>query len=267
MSVFIIRLIRLDRLLALRFPLHRSLHLNQKSPMVACGTAWRGKSGISCSSFTALHARLGVLQSEWHLSFPCRRYAFAVFIIVNSVLFLMIGAGQVSIYRAVHNTPVAGSTQHRQQDMAIGRRLSLIVFTDFCCWLPVGVMGLLAARGTPIPGEVNVWTAIFVLPLHSALNPFLCTLNTVLERRRKQREQLSIQTMMTSLQKDASKWSDDRVNELVQNMLKARRLDIGTWPADQAVELLLPSILTDGRVTKFWSSFIPSILARGRLNR
>ena len=244
-SAFIICLITLDRLLVLRFPLHRSLHLTQNSAMVACGAAWG--VGVVLAALPLLpftpgwefYSQNGIclpLPITRH-QFPGRRYAFAVFIIVNFVLFLMIGAGQVSIYRAIRCTPVEGSTLRRQQDMDIARRLFLIVFTDFCCWFPIGVMGLLAARGTPIPDEVNVWAAIFVLPLNSALNPFLYTLNTVLERRRKEREQQRIQIMMTSIQSDVSNWPDDRVNQLVQNMLKAHRLDIGTWPADQAVEL------------------------------
>ena len=213
--------------------------------MLACGAAWG--AGVALAAvpllpFTAdweFYSQTGICipLPITRQQFPGRRYAFALFIIVNFVLFLMIGAGQLSIYRAIHNTPMAGRTQRRQQDMAIARRLFLIVFTDFCCWFPIGVMGLLAARGTPIPDEVNVWAAIFVLPLNSALNPFLYTLNTVLERRRKEREQQLIQIMMTSIQSDVSNWPDDRVNQLVQNMLKAHRLDIGTWPADQAVEL------------------------------
>nr|KAG5694018.1 hypothetical protein BaRGS_002472 [Batillaria attramentaria] len=66
--------------------------------------------------------------------------------------------------------------------MAIARRLSLIVFTDFCCWFPIGLMGLLAFHDTPIPGEVNVWAAIFILPVNSAINPFLYTLSMLVER-------------------------------------------------------------------------------------
>ena len=38
------------------------------------------------------------------------------------------------------------------------------------------------STGVPISGEVNVAVAIFVLPLNSALNPFLYTLNILKER-------------------------------------------------------------------------------------
>ena len=244
-SAFIICLITLDRLLLLRFPMHCSLHLTRKSSMVACGAAWG--AGVALAALPLLpftpdwefFSQNGIclpLPITRH-NFPGWHYAFAVFIIINFFLFLMIGAGQLVIFRAIRNTPMAGRTQRRQKDIAISRRLFFIVFTDFCCWFPVGVMGLLAAQGMPISGEVNVWTAIFVLPLNSALNPFLYTLNTELERRRRERERRRIEAMMNSLQSDVNTWSDDRVDHMVQHMLKTRRLKIDTWPAEQAVEL------------------------------
>ena len=55
-------------------------------------------------------------------------------------------------------------------------------------WFPVGLLGLLASGGYPIPGEVNVVLVILVLPLNAALNPFLYTVNTLLERRQRERE-------------------------------------------------------------------------------
>ena len=57
--------------------------------------------------------------------------------------------------------------------------------SDFLCWFPIGLLGLLASSGTPFPGEISVAMAIFVLPFNSALNPFLYTLNVVLEKRRR----------------------------------------------------------------------------------
>jgi hypothetical protein len=68
--------------------------------------------------------------------------------------------------------------------MAVARRLLLVAVTDFCCWFPVGVMGLLAKGGTAIPGQVSAWTAVVILPLNSALNPFLYTINSIAQKRR-----------------------------------------------------------------------------------
>ena len=74
------------------------------------------------------------------------------------------------------------------RDLTVARRLISVAVTDFLCWFPIGLCGLLASAGTPIPVEVNVGLAIFVLPLNSALNPFMYTFNMVMEKRRKAKE-------------------------------------------------------------------------------
>ena len=223
-SAFIICLITVDRFLLLRFPFRPHSHLTCRSAMLACAAAWT--IGVLLAlvpllpftqhwefySQTSICLPLPITRQQ----FPGQTYSFSIFIGLNFALFLLIGAGQLSIYRAVHNTPMAGRTQNHQQDAAVARRLFLVVFTDFCCWFPVGVMGLLAARGTPIPGEVNVVTAVFVLPLNSALNPFLYTLNTVLERRVNRKEQERMQNMMNKLQTELSTWPYDKLAQLVR---------------------------------------------------
>ena len=73
--------------------------------------------------------------------------------------------------------------------MTLAHRLAAVVVSDFLCWFPVGVLGLMAYNHYPVPKEMNVAIAIFVLPLNSALNPLIYTLNTVLEKRSDQRLQ------------------------------------------------------------------------------
>nr|KAG5713693.1 hypothetical protein BaRGS_024741 [Batillaria attramentaria] len=58
----------------------------------------------------------------------------------------------------------ASNTSVKPQDRSIARRLVTVVLSDFFCWFPIGLMGLLASHEVPLPGEVNVATAIFVLP-------------------------------------------------------------------------------------------------------
>nr|KAG5707131.1 hypothetical protein BaRGS_011842 [Batillaria attramentaria] len=224
-SAFIICIITLDRLLVLRFPLKRHLHLTRRSALVACSAAWL--TGIVLAVVPLLPATGWEFYSQTgiclplpitRLQFPGKQYAFGVFIVLNFVLFLLIGSGQILIYRAVRNTLMADKTQRRQQDMAIARRLFLIVFSDFCCWFPVGLMGLLADQGTPIPGEVTVLVAIFVQPINSAINPFLYTLNMLLERRRKGSEETRIQRTLDRLKVDMITWSVERMEELRQHV-------------------------------------------------
>ncbi|KAL8601647.1 hypothetical protein ACOMHN_003913 [Nucella lapillus] len=93
----------------------------------------------------------------------------------------------------------------KSQDMQIARGLITIVVSDFLCWFPIGLLGLLASEGTRVPGEVSVALAIIVLPLNSAMNPFLYNLNLLLQHRRKVREQQLLQSLMTTLEADLPK--------------------------------------------------------------
>ncbi|XP_025107404.1 uncharacterized protein LOC112572091 [Pomacea canaliculata] len=108
--------------------------------------------------------------------------------VLNGFLFLLITAGQVFIFWSVR-VNIMTDTSKKTKDLTIARRLMTVVVSDFCCKFPVALLGLLAARGTPVSSEVIVALVIFVVPLNSALNPFLYTYNVMKERRRKAREE------------------------------------------------------------------------------
>ena len=44
-------------------------------------------------------------------------------------------------------------------------------------------LGILALFGTPVSGDVYAWVAVFVLPVNSALNPFLYTLSAIIKKK------------------------------------------------------------------------------------
>jgi hypothetical protein len=120
-------------------------------------------------------------------------YAFSVMIVLNLLLFLLVASGQLLIYHTVRQSAqalrdVSGTSNSRNPEVRVARRLTSIVVTDFLCWFPLGLLGVLAACGVPIPGEVSVAMAI-VLPLNSALNPFLYTFNVLRERWERLEEQ------------------------------------------------------------------------------
>ena len=85
--------------------------------------------------------------------------------------------------RLSSSSQLAADTK-RSTELVLVYRLISVVISDFLCWFPIGVLGLLASQGYAIPSEVNVAMAIFVLPLNSALNPFLYSLNRMREKAR-----------------------------------------------------------------------------------
>jgi hypothetical protein len=125
-----------------------------------------------------------------HRAFPGRPYSFGVMIILNLILFLSIGVDQSAIYATIRSDTMAiGQDSRRQQNASIARRLIMIAVTDFLCWFPVGLLGILANLNVPITKNANVVLVTYVIPLNPAFNPLVYTLNSILEQRRRNKEQ------------------------------------------------------------------------------
>ena len=192
-SALVIALITIDRFLVLRFPFS-NFRFEARSAQVACFSVWAvgvllaGLPLLSLTDDWQFYGQTGICipLPVTRSDFPGHSYAFGVMIVANFVLFVVIAAGQFFIFWSIHvNTVSSDQTTRRANDLTIARRLLTVAMSDFLCWFPIGLLGLLASSGTPIPGEVSVAMAIFVLPFNSALNPFLYTLNVVLEKRRR----------------------------------------------------------------------------------
>ena len=195
-SAFIICLITLDRFLALRFPFS-SLHFSRRSALAACAIVWVAGIALAMvpllptTSHWEFYSQTGIcipLPFTTSERFHGYHYSFSVMIILNFVLFLLIAVGQAFIYWSVRSNSISSSKKTGSRDATIARRLTTIVLSDFLCWFPIGLLGVLASTGTPIPDELNVAVAIFVTPFNSALNPFLYTFNVLMEKRRKAQE-------------------------------------------------------------------------------
>ena len=116
------------------------------------------------------------LNSE---SYPGSGYGVAIFLGVNSVLFLIIAAGQLATNRVIWtNSKKAGlvgeqARRRLHRDMIVARKLFAIALTDFACWFPICIMGFIAHMGYTIPDAAYAWTAVVALPINSSINPFL----------------------------------------------------------------------------------------------
>ena len=206
-SVSFIGLITLDRFIVIRCPF-TTRRFRPWSAHVASGAVWL--FGIVLAAVPLLP-----VTAHWNFYgqtgiciplpitrrvFPGQKYSFGVMIIFNLFLFLLIGSGQGLIYKSILGSRMGLSdTSNASQDLAIARRLFAVVVSDFLCWFPIGLLGLLASNGVSIPGEVTVAIAIFVLPVNSALNPFLYTLNILLEKKRRLKEDRLQQRLVAEL--------------------------------------------------------------------
>ncbi|CAH1800939.1 unnamed protein product [Owenia fusiformis] len=107
-------------------------------------------------------------------------YSFALFNVVNLIAFVLIATGYLAIFFATRISRLKSkqcSGQEKERKMAA--KLMWIVATDFCCWVPVIIMGFLTYYKVQLPGEIVAYVSIFVLPINSAINPILYTFSTL----------------------------------------------------------------------------------------
>nr|XP_006817056.1 PREDICTED: uncharacterized protein LOC102804127 [Saccoglossus kowalevskii] len=192
-SVFTLTFITFDRFMSIVFPF-RFRRISFQKAAVVMATAWLVVVILSCLPLTGIeyfgdeyYARSGVCLGL-HLTNDHRpgwEYSVVLFLGINLISFIMIFVGYVVMYIVVKKTATAAG-QGNEQEMAVAKRMTLIVMTDFFCWMPIIIMGLLALSDiVTIPGQVYAWTAVFILPLNSALNPFLYTVSSIKARKEK----------------------------------------------------------------------------------
>eukprot|EP00057_Strongylocentrotus_purpuratus_P006290 XP_011660764.1 PREDICTED: G-protein coupled receptor GRL101 isoform X2 [Strongylocentrotus purpuratus] len=111
-------------------------------------------------------------------------YSTAVFIVLNLICFVAVFVFYVAIFVYVRKAAVSsGRKTERKSEIRMAMKMAVIVGTDFLCWMPVIIMGILSQSGSAvIPVVTYVWTIVFVLPINSSLNPYLYTISTIIQQ-------------------------------------------------------------------------------------
>ena len=92
---------------------------------------------------------------------------------------------QIFIY-ARKSSQSAGRKRDEKQEIRRAMKMSVIVLTDFCTWVPLLVVCILAQSNViKVNPLTYAWTVAFILPINSAINPFLYTLIMLIEERNK----------------------------------------------------------------------------------
>ncbi|XP_041476257.1 G-protein coupled receptor GRL101-like [Lytechinus variegatus] len=122
------------------------------------------------------HTRYNIIASS---SISTWQFSIAVFLGLNLISFVVILLCYIAIFFKVRLTrkEVGRKAAGSSDDVRMALKMSLIVGTDFFCWMPIIVLGILVQSDVIIlSSDVYAWLVVFVLPINSSLNPFLYTL-------------------------------------------------------------------------------------------
>ena len=109
-------------------------------------------------------------------------YSIFLFFGFNFLCFFIILACYEEILRAVYRaSKAAGKKREMKEQIRLCTKVAVIVATDFFCWFPIIIIGILGQSGavTIAPG-VFAWVVTLILPINSAINPYLYTLAAVI---------------------------------------------------------------------------------------
>ena len=119
-------------------------------------------------------------------------YSIVVFIGVNLTCFIIVACCYIEIFRDAQKTTKKSSrTQDHDDEIRMAKRMFAIVFTDFCCWVPLGFICIFTQSGVfEVSPEMYAWTVGFILPINSSTNPFLYVLyETITDHLKKKQEE------------------------------------------------------------------------------
>ncbi|XP_030847580.1 G-protein coupled receptor GRL101-like isoform X2 [Strongylocentrotus purpuratus] len=213
-SVFILAIITIDRVLCVVFPFGK-LKFRATSARVGVALIWAIAfvvsivplvvssyiSGFYGQSDVCVGLPLNVESTEtgelvfnierrvWeYLQYettkrPSWVYSIAIFLGVNFLIFILILLSYVVIFvhvrksaRSVANPASGSGSSDRAREVKLATRMSIIVLTDFFCWMPVIIMGILSQTGAvTLPVSLYAWSVVFILPINATINPYLYT--------------------------------------------------------------------------------------------
>ena len=116
-------------------------------------------------------------------------FASVMFLCLNLLCYLIILVCYIEIVRSFLKTSKrTGRDPDEKEQIRLTLKVAAIVLTDFICWFPIILLGILVQAGVlTLPASVFAWCVTFILPINSAINPYLYTIGGVVSRRLKRR--------------------------------------------------------------------------------
>ncbi|XP_071798569.1 uncharacterized protein [Asterias amurensis] len=142
-------------------------------------------------------------------------FSIALFLGVNLLCFLVILICYIFIFASARSS-MKSVRRHKNQDdeLRMAMKMAAIVMTDFICWIPVIIMGILSqSRIVEIPPETYAWVVVFILPINSSLNPYLYTISDLCSQRSASKKKNDLRSSNRRTLGNASKTTRAR-NEL-----------------------------------------------------
>lgn len=167
-SVLTLVVITIDRFISIIFPFRLS-RLSMKEAKIVMALLWLGVFFIAATPlvntfayFTNFYGRSGVCLA---LHITAQRpngweYSVFVFLALNLASCLIISVSYLWMFMVARRTRAAVRAPQMNSDRAMARRMTLIVLTDLCCWVPIIMLGIASLLGAVVPNQVTILSVL-----------------------------------------------------------------------------------------------------------
>ena len=233
-SIFFVTLISIDRLINIRFPFSQ-FKFRRQSAMITILSAWliafifgvipSALAGRNFRFYDNSHVCVGLplalrqifestetdgirkIGTYWFYQNTFKSvergysngkyFSTVVFLGLNCVCYLVIFACYVEILRSVRRSSNRTRRTHEmRKQIKLAMRVAAIVATDFFCWSPIIVLGMLVqTRVITLSSAAFAWLVSFVLPINSAINPYLYTIADAVAKYKKSKSEAQVFSM------------------------------------------------------------------------
>jgi leucine-rich repeat-containing G protein-coupled receptor 8 len=187
-SVLTLTVITLDRLVSITLPL-RFKRMTMKEARIILALLWvasvilAGVPLLRIDYFNKYYARSGVCLAL-HITPdqpPGWEYSVFVFIVINFACCVVIGSSYLRMFIAARQSRAAVRASSAKKEREMAQRMCSIVMTDFACWVPIIILGIMSLAGIRIPPQVCPITLVSQL-LYNCDIYFDLFLNQLLKR-------------------------------------------------------------------------------------
>ena len=236
-SVFLVTIISVDRFISIAFPFSRC-SLETTSVRITSVLTWIGAVIIGLAAtlladhiegfygmsdvcvglplktdavnhtssweYTLEHNNYIYVERSSGSETPSWAFSIVIYLGLNLLCFLAVFICYVSIFIIVKRSRrQARRSKNLSNEIKVAAKMALIVGTDFACWVPIIIMGILSQSGAlTIPEQMYAWSVVFIMPINSSINPYLYTLSNIGSTCAQKRKPVGVRTVDTIRQTD-----------------------------------------------------------------
>ncbi|EDO46090.1 predicted protein, partial [Nematostella vectensis] len=177
LAVYTLTIITLERYYTIVHPLKNDMHLSikQVGTLMTCG--WLFALTLATLPLVGISSYQKVAVClPFDVGNPVSTAYVTFLLITNGIAFLSVLFCYARMYCSLGGARCSSAARVEGR---VAKRMALLVLSNFSCWFPIALFGLIAIYGNPV---INVpsskFLLVFIYPINAFTNPYLYALGT-----------------------------------------------------------------------------------------